>query len=107
MTAAVNVSGDDGGGQCLGRIAGVDVAVIVRMELALGFQCGQYAVAEQLACLQVYCTTAVNIAEDELLKDVHHFRIRALSGKSLPHLRCGSSPVHETTGKCSSLCIKT
>ena len=51
MTAAVNVC--------------VDVAVIVRMELALGFQCGQYAVAEQLARLQVKCATAVYLAEDE------------------------------------------
>ena len=47
---------DDDGGQRFGRVAGVDVAVIVRVELALGFQGGQ-------------------------LKDVHHFRVRALSGQ--------------------------
>ena len=55
---------DDGGGQCLGRVASVDVAVIVRMELAFGFQSGQYAIAEQLACLQVKCATAVYLAEE-------------------------------------------
>ena len=42
---------DDGSGQRFGRIAGVDVAIIVRMELAFGFQRGQYAVAQQLARL--------------------------------------------------------
>lgn len=42
---------DDGCGQCFWQVAGVDVAVIVRMELALGFQSGQYAVAQQLARL--------------------------------------------------------
>ena len=33
---------DDGGGQRFGRVAGVDVAVIVRVELAFGFQGSQY-----------------------------------------------------------------
>ena len=55
---------DDGGGQCFWRIARVDVAVVMRMKLALGFQGGQYAVAEQLACLQVKCATAVYLAEE-------------------------------------------
>lgn len=54
---------DDGGGQRFGRVAGVDIAVIVRMELALGFQCDQYAVAQQLARLQVECATAVYLTE--------------------------------------------
>ena len=54
---------DDGGGQRFGRVARVDVAVIVRMELALGFQGGQYAVAQQLARLQVECATAVYLTE--------------------------------------------
>ena len=40
---------DDGGGQGFGRVAGGDVAVIVGVELALGFQGGQDAVAEQFA----------------------------------------------------------
>ena len=47
---------DDGGGQRFGRVAGVDVAAIVRVELALGFQGGQS-------------------------KDVHHFQVRALPGQ--------------------------
>ena len=47
---------DDGGGQRFGRVAGVDVAAIVRVELALGFQGGQ-------------------------LKDVHHFQVCALPGQ--------------------------
>ena len=55
---------DDGGGQCFGRVTGVDIAVIVRVELALGFQGGQHAVAEQLTCLQVKCATAVYLAEE-------------------------------------------
>ena len=55
---------DDGGGQGFGRVAGVDVAVIVRMELAFGFQGGQHTVAEQLACLQVERAPAVDIAEE-------------------------------------------
>ena len=42
---------NDGGGQCFGRVARVDVAVVMRVELALGFQRGQYAVAQQLARL--------------------------------------------------------
>ena len=54
---------NDGGGQCFGRVAGVDIAVIVRMELAFGFQGGQYAVAQQLARLQVECATAVDFTE--------------------------------------------
>ena len=37
---------DDGGGQCFRQVAGVNVAVIVRMELALGFQGGQHAIAQ-------------------------------------------------------------
>ena len=37
---------DDCGGQRFGRVAGVDVAVIVRVELAFGFQGSQYAVAQ-------------------------------------------------------------
>ena len=55
---------DDGGGQCFGRVAGVDIAVIMRMELAFGFQRGQYAVAQQLSRLQVECATAVYLAEE-------------------------------------------
>lgn len=42
---------DDGGGHRFGRIARVDVAVIVRVELAFGFQSGQYAIAQQFARL--------------------------------------------------------
>ena len=51
---------DDGSGQRFGCIARIDVAVIVRMQLTFGFQSRQYAVAQQFACLQVKCATAVH-----------------------------------------------
>lgn len=54
---------DNSGGQCFRRVARIDVAVVMRMELAFGFQRGQHAIAQQLARLQVKCATAVYFTE--------------------------------------------
>ena len=42
------------------------------MELALGFQRGQYAVAQQLTRLQVECAAAVDVAEEIVRKEPLH-----------------------------------
>ena len=75
---------DDGCSQCFGRVASVDVSVIVRMELALGFQGGQHAVAQQLARLQVECVTAVNVAEEIIREELLHI-LAHIAGHAFHH----------------------
>ena len=75
---------DDGGGQGFGRVAGGDVAVIVGVELALGFQGGQDAVAEQLAGPQVECAAAVDIAEEIVRKEPLHV-LAHIAGHAFHH----------------------
>ena len=44
---------DDGGGNCFGRIAGREVALIMRVELTLGLEGREDAIAQQFARLEV------------------------------------------------------
>ena len=69
---------DDGGGQGFGGVAGGDVAVIVGVELTLGFQGGQDAVAEQFAGPQVECSAAVDIAEEIVREEPLHVLAEAM-----------------------------